>query len=136
MYKTASHHRAQGAGLQEYLLEGEEKTAVLGFAGGAVGNYMGEREEIKALRDAGYTPSQIEAARSGTRGKFMSGLSSELYAMGGGLAGGIIGGRAGSALGGLTGVGIGSYRNYKIKRRAMRRKARELRGMDSESKRS
>ena len=87
------------------------------------------------MRDAGYTPSQIEAARSGTRGKFMSGLSSELYAMGGGLAGGIIGGRAGSALGGLTGVGIGSYRNYKIKRRAMRRKARELRGMDSESKR-
>ena len=134
MFKTASHHHAQGEGLQEYLLEGEaEKTALYGAIAGPVGNYMGEREEAKELRRLGYSPSQIEAAREKSRGKFKSGLSGLGYQIGGSVIG-MPGGRAGIIAGGLLGAGVGGYRNYKIKRRGMRAKARELRSMDAEAR--
>lgn len=136
MYKRASHHHGLGMGLQEYLLEdGEEKTALYGAVTGPVGNYMGERDAERALRRKGYSPSQIEAAREKSRGKFKSGLSGLGYQLGGNVLG-LPGGKAGIIIGGLAGAGLGGYRNYKIKRRGMMAKARELRGMDSEKKAS
>lgn len=133
MYKTASAWHAQGEQLMDALLEDDqEKVALpLGLLSGPIGNYYGEREGERYLREKGYSPSQIEAARSSTRGKAKASLSGLGYQVGG-TALGALGGRAGLMVGSLAGTGVGGYRNYKIKKRQMLAKARELRGMDME----
>ena len=129
MYKSAAHHHAHGRDLQDHLLETEqEKAAVLSLITGPVGNYYGEKDAVKELKRRGYSPSQIEAAKGQTRGKGMAALSATGYQVGGGLVLGVPGA--------IAGAGLGGYRNYKIKRRAMIAKAREMRGMDGEVKKS
>ena len=130
MYKAASVWHSQGEQLMNSLLEDDqEKTAVIGALTGPVGNYYGERASRRELKEKGYSPSQIEAASSSTRGKGRSALSGLGYQLGGTVGGGM----AGSAtIGSLAGAGYGGYRNYKLKKKLMLAKARELRGMDME----
>jgi hypothetical protein len=133
MFKTAQHHHALGADLQDLLLEdeGEEKVAVIvGAISGGYGGSQGKRQARRILRERGLSEGEIadveDSDRVRTTGRAVaSGVGYQLL---GNVAGGIVGGLPGAVAGGLLGAGYGYHRNESKLRRDMLDEADRIRG--------
>lgn len=142
MFKTAQHHHALGADLQDLLLEDEEKVAVLGGpAVGAVAGGFGRQRGIadaKAeLRKRGLSDAEIQDLTESRRvrglgGAALSGLGFNVLGVGGGA---MLGGKIGAIGGGLVGAGYGFYKNRRKARRDMIDEADRQRGRRMSRKR-